>query len=157
MSINSKQSFAPPRQKLHGCASALHEHLSTTMAYVRESSISATSSRHADEKVYLKWENLTFETVVKDAEKSTLLKPVYKTKKILKELSGGAESGQLLAILGPTGCGKTSLLNVLAARVPSGGQKNNKLTGDIFMNGKRRDEDKFRKVSAYVLQVCICS
>lgn len=120
----------------------------------RASSISRTSSRNVDERVSLKWENLTYETTVKDTDKSTLLGPVvYKNKKILKGLSGSAESGQLLAILGPTGCGKTSLLNVLAARVPSGGQKFNKLTGDIYMNGKKRDEEKFRNVSAYVMQV----
>jgi ABC-type molybdenum transport system ATPase subunit/photorepair protein PhrA len=31
--------------------------------------------------------------------------------------------------MGPTGCGKTSLLNVLAARMPEGGSSNLKLTG----------------------------
>ena len=123
---------------------------------MHESSISKTSSRGRDEKVFIKWENLTFETLVKDAEKSRIGSTVYKTKKILKGLSGAAESGQLLAILGPTGCGKTSLLNVLAARVPSGGQKFSKLSGNIYMNGKKRDEAKFRNVSAYVVQVIIC-
>jgi ABC-type multidrug transport system ATPase subunit len=105
--------------------------------------------------VSIRWEDLTFETLVKDPERSSIVAPVYKRKQILKGLSGSARSGELLAILGPTGCGKTSLLNVLAARVPSGGQSLNNLTGAIYMNGKKRNEERFRKVSAYVLQVSL--
>jgi ABC-type transport system involved in cytochrome bd biosynthesis fused ATPase/permease subunit len=120
----------------------------------RLSSISRTSSRSANERVSIRWEDLTFETLVKDPERSSIITPVYKRKQILRGLSGSAKSGELLAILGPTGCGKTSLLNVLAARVPSGGQNLNNLTGTIYMNGKKRNEERFRKVSAYVLQVC---
>jgi ABC-type multidrug transport system ATPase subunit len=119
-----------------------------------ESSISRTSSRNVDERVVLTWEDLTFETIVKDVDKSTLFKPVYKLKKILRSLNGSIKSGELLAILGPTGCGKTSLLNVLAARVPGELQQKCKLSGSIFMNGEKMVEEKFRKVSAYVLQVC---
>jgi ABC-type Fe3+/spermidine/putrescine transport system ATPase subunit len=118
-------------------------------------SISKTSSRRADERVNIQWDAVTFETAVKDSERSTLLSPIYRTKKILRGLSGSATSGQLIAILGPTGCGKTSLMNVLAGRVPSGGQKYHTLTGNIYMNGKKRDEEKFRKISAYVMQVML--
>lgn len=120
---------------------------------IRQPSISRTSNRRSDERVTIRWENIRFETMVKDAEKSTVLAPVYKKKQILRGLNGSASSGQLLAILGPTGCGKTSLLNVLAGRVPDGGQSFHALSGDIYMNGKRRDEGKFRKISAYVMQV----
>lgn len=47
---------------------------------------------------------------------------------------------------------KTSLLNTLAARFPSGGSSASKLTGSIYVNGKLRNETKFRSISAYVLQ-----
>ncbi len=89
--------------------------------------------------VSLRWENVRF-SVEEDK----------KTKHILKGLSGHAKTGEMLAILGPTGCGKTSLLNVLAARVPV--TKAASLTGNITINGQQRDESQFRKISAYVLQ-----
>jgi len=54
--------------------------------------------------------------------------------------------------MGPTGCGKTSLLNVLAARVSSGGAASTMLTGSITVNGTPRRDEDFRRISAYVLQ-----
>lgn len=115
------------------------------------SSISSSSIRGLDEKVYISWKDINYQTLIKDSS-STLIKPVYKLKKMLVNMNGHAESGELLAILGPTGCGKTSLLNVLAARVQSGGESYCKLSGTIYVNGKLRNEDNFRKISAYVLQ-----
>jgi hypothetical protein len=44
-------------------------------------------------------------------------------------------------------------MNVLAARFPNGGSTNFSLTGSITVNGKPRNDDQFRKISAYVLQV----
>ena len=49
-------------------------------------------------------------------------------------------------------CGKTSLLNVLAARVSSGGASKTMLTGTITVNGAPRRDEDFRRISAYVLQ-----
>ena len=69
---------------------------------------------------------------------------------ILYGLNGNAKSGEMLAILGPTGCGKTSLLNVLAARTPF--NKKAALSGRVNVNGCIRDESAFRRISAYVLQ-----
>lgn len=110
------------------------------------------SMRSKDERVVINWNSVVFQTVMKDPSKASPFKTVYKTKTILNGLHGRASSGELLAILGPTGCGKSSLLNVLAARIPHGGSSANKLTGSIMFNGKPRQEEKFRNISAYVLQ-----
>ena len=73
-----------------------------------------------------------------------------KEKQILKNIHGSAEPGRLIAIMGPTGSGKTSLLNVLAARTLASGAAS--LSGEILIDGKQRDEETFRRHSAYVQQ-----
>lgn len=45
------------------------------------------------------------------------------TKEILRGVSGAVESGQILAIIGPSGAGKTSLLDVLVGKVKVGAVK----------------------------------
>lgn len=67
-------------------------------------------------------------------------------------MSGSAKSGELLAIMGPTGCGKSSLLNILASRVSNAQSSATSLTGKILLNGSPRDDSLFRRISAYVLQ-----
>ena len=118
--------------------SALSKHFATT--------------RTGDDSFDLEWININFSILVKDTAKSSFGKPAYIKKDILKDVSGRIASGQLLAIMGPTGCGKTSLLNILAARVPRGGAQNASLSGSIKLNSMKRDEVKFRSISAYVLQ-----
>ena len=54
------------------------------------------------------------------------------TVQILENVSGEAMPGRVLAIVGPSGAGKTSLLNALAKRVPKKGAE---LTGRIFVVG----------------------
>jgi ABC-type multidrug transport system ATPase subunit len=110
------------------------------------------ASRAHDETIKLEWENINFRMLTKDTVKSKPCGTVMKMKKILTNNSGSTSSGELLAIMGPTGCGKTSLLNILAARVPSGSAAVSSLTGRIKINGENRDEAKFRAISAYVLQ-----
>ena len=51
-----------------------------------------------------------------------------------------------------TGCGKTSLLNILASRVPANDANSVKCTGSVYLNGSLRNEDRFRRISAYVVQ-----
>ena len=104
-------------------------------------------SGRSQSKVRLEWKNLTYKVVLKDA-----ITKKYKEKTILNNVSGSAESGQLLAIMGPTGCGKTSLMNILAAKLPKGGYEYQSLSGEILVNGQPRDDEKFRRVSSYVLQ-----
>jgi ABC-type multidrug transport system ATPase subunit len=51
-----------------------------------------------------------------------------------------------------TGCGKSSLLNVLSARVPTGNGSMMHLEGSVTVNGKPRNDQQFRQISAYVQQ-----
>ena len=104
------------------------------------------SSTRQNEAVTLEWESINYSTFVR------IPKQGPKRKDILTNVSGHASSGELLAIMGPTGCGKTSLMNILAARVPSGGSATQQLTGTVRVNGETRNEGKFRDISAYVLQ-----
>ncbi|PSC69664.1 ABC ATP-binding isoform 1 [Micractinium conductrix] len=68
-------------------------------------------------------------------------------KTILDGLGGHAAPGQLLAVMGPTGSGKTSLLNALAGRLPTGGT----LEGSVTVNGQHRGPG-FRSITAFVTQ-----
>mmetsp|Transcript_5075 Transcript_5075/g.5201 ORF Transcript_5075/g.5201 Transcript_5075/m.5201 type:complete len:659 (-) Transcript_5075:43-2019(-) len=110
------------------------------------------STRSLEEKVILQWTDVKYSVFQKNPQESSAFKTQYKEKNILKGVSGMAETGQLLAIMGPTGCGKTSLLNVLAARVPNGSSQFGHLRGDVKVNGEVRNEENFRRLSAYVLQ-----
>ena len=112
---------------------------------------SLTSGLVPSTAIALEWRDINFHLLVKNP-KSTMLKTIYDNKHILSNISGSAKSGELLAIMGPTGCGKTSLLNVLAARAPMGAKQFASLDGKVFVNGEPRNDSAFRALSAYVLQ-----
>uniref|UniRef100_A0AAZ3S0Q9 ABC transporter domain-containing protein n=1 Tax=Oncorhynchus tshawytscha TaxID=74940 RepID=A0AAZ3S0Q9_ONCTS len=67
-------------------------------------------------------------------------------KHILKDVSGIMRPG-MNAIMGPTGSGKTSLLDVIAGRKDPAGLK----FGQVLIDGKMVDSD-LRLISAYVVQ-----
>ncbi|XP_062837959.1 broad substrate specificity ATP-binding cassette transporter ABCG2 isoform X2 [Anolis carolinensis] len=66
-------------------------------------------------------------------------------KKVLSDVSGVMKPG-LNAILGPTGCGKSSLLDILATRKDPMG-----LSGEILINGYKLPAH-FKCISGYVVQ-----
>ncbi|XP_005179747.1 ATP-binding cassette sub-family G member 4 isoform X1 [Musca domestica] len=68
------------------------------------------------------------------------------TTQILNDACGEFKSGRLTAILGPSGAGKTSLLNALSGFKASG------VTGNIELNGKPRNIVEFRRMSSYIPQ-----
>ncbi|EAR87056.1 ABC transporter family protein (macronuclear) [Tetrahymena thermophila SB210] len=69
---------------------------------------------------------------------------------ILKNVSGIFKQGTVTAILGASGGGKTSLLNVLSQKIrPKSGVK---VEGDIKANGKTFNNETFNQFSAYVMQ-----
>jgi ABC-type sugar transport system ATPase subunit len=63
------------------------------------------SVRSSDEKVVITWKDINFETLEKVADTSTFYRTTYRKKIILDNVSGHAQTKELLAILGPTGCG----------------------------------------------------
>eukprot|EP00179_Madagascaria_erythrocladioides_P008346 CAMPEP_0198309828 /NCGR_PEP_ID=MMETSP1450-20131203/2080_1 /TAXON_ID=753684 ORGANISM="Madagascaria erythrocladiodes, Strain CCMP3234" /NCGR_SAMPLE_ID=MMETSP1450 /ASSEMBLY_ACC=CAM_ASM_001115 /LENGTH=853 /DNA_ID=CAMNT_0044012607 /DNA_START=34 /DNA_END=2591 /DNA_ORIENTATION=+ len=67
-------------------------------------------------------------------------------KPILRGVSGRAQPGRLLAIMGASGAGKTSLLNLLAGRASGVG------TGSVRINGDRFSTSQLRALSGYVMQ-----
>lgn len=65
---------------------------------------------------------------------------------ILKEVSGTAHPGKLTAILGASGAGKTTLIDILAQRKNTG-----TIAGQILQNGKPLGKN-YKRTMGYVLQ-----
>jgi len=65
---------------------------------------------------------------------------------VLKNVNGYVRPGDLVALMGPSGAGKTSLLDVLADKTNDG-----RITGEILINGKKRNR-YFRRIAGYVEQ-----
>lgn len=70
--------------------------------------------------------------------------------KVLSNVSGRVESGEVCAIMGPSGSGKSSLLNVLAGRSATGGPV--KISGTVKVGGVKIDPVEYRTQIAYVMQ-----
>ncbi|KAH9495048.1 ATP-binding cassette sub- G member 8 [Bulinus truncatus] len=70
-----------------------------------------------------------------------------KTTEVLKDVCFSARSGQLMAIMGGSGSGKTSLLDVLACRTSSG-----VVTGDVYLNSVVRTKTVLDSCAGYVRQ-----
>ncbi|GMG30719.1 unnamed protein product [Aspergillus oryzae] len=67
-------------------------------------------------------------------------------RRILDHVDGWVKPGTLTALMGVTGAGKTSLLDVLANRVTMG-----VITGEMLVDGRMRD-DSFQRKTGYVQQ-----
>merc|ERR1719463_400983 len=68
------------------------------------------------------------------------------TKVILDHVSGEAKPGEILALMGPSGLGKTSLMNVLSGRASY-------QEGDVSINGKNLDKASMKKLLSRVAYV----
>ncbi|RKP27887.1 LOW QUALITY PROTEIN: hypothetical protein SYNPS1DRAFT_32331 [Syncephalis pseudoplumigaleata] len=66
---------------------------------------------------------------------------------VLNNVLGTVQPGELMAIMGASGAGKTSLLDILARRNKSG-----EVQGELFVNGKTIDNETYRRVIGYVDQ-----
>ncbi|KAM7344611.1 ATP-binding cassette sub-family G member 1-like isoform 1-T1 [Cochliomyia hominivorax] len=87
-------------------------------------------------KINIEFNNLTYE--VPDRKQGT--------KTVLKSINGEFRSNQLTVIMGTSGSGKTSLLNLLA------GYRINKTSGIVNINKRPQNMQIFRKISRYILQ-----
>jgi ABC-type multidrug transport system ATPase subunit len=69
------------------------------------------------------------------------------THPLLVNASGYVNSGQVLAIMGPSGAGKTTLLDILANRTKIG-----QVTGNVYVNGRNCSKEEYVQLIGYVDQ-----
>jgi ABC-type multidrug transport system ATPase subunit len=93
----------------------------------------------------LEWSKINYTLNYNDKENKAT-----KERKILSDVTGEIYSGQLLAVMGPTACGKTSLLNVLTGRIPYNSKT--KLHGNMYLNGEMINSVSLNDNSAYIAQ-----
>ena len=68
-------------------------------------------------------------------------------KRIVSNSNGTLKAGELVAIIGPSGAGKTSLLNILTRRA---GDDNCVVEGSVTINGKDLKAEDFGKFASFV-------
>mmetsp|Transcript_17034 Transcript_17034/g.39117 ORF Transcript_17034/g.39117 Transcript_17034/m.39117 type:complete len:1432 (-) Transcript_17034:3850-8145(-) len=87
--------------------------------------------------------NLTFKDV-----RYTIVSSVGNEKiELLKGIDGLIEGGKMTALMGSSGAGKTTLMDVLSLRKSSG-----EITGEVRLNGHLQEEQSFRRCTGYVEQ-----
>ncbi|CAD7079385.1 unnamed protein product [Hermetia illucens] len=96
---------------------------------------SATDLLLTNQQITLECRNVTYRPKSKSLKED-----------ILKDVCGKFIPGRLTAILGPSGAGKTTFLNVLS------GFKDTGVGGSILTNGTSRRLTEFRKISSYIPQ-----
>jgi len=111
--------------------------------YMRQS-IGSTSLK-VGEPAHLGWSNVSFTLSPKAVQASG------KDPRILKDLNGVARPGEVVALMGASGCGKTSLMNVLSGRATS--MNGHEVTANITVNGKTVTAAELGPKVAYVMQV----
>ncbi|KAJ8906820.1 hypothetical protein NDN08_003306 [Rhodosorus marinus] len=90
-------------------------------------------------RAYFTWKGVSYDVPMGKGE----------TKQLLDNISGYAVPGKLCALMGASGAGKTTLMDVLAQRKNKGS-----IQGDVKVNGHDQDE-LFCRLSGYVEQMDI--
>jgi ABC-type glutathione transport system ATPase component len=116
----------------------IHQDASVTSSFLEE-----IGGNRVKEGMCLAFQDICFTVRYKDPQTKTMI-----DRKILKNCTGILKPGTLNAIMGSSGGGKTSLLDVLADRKNEAG-----VSGSVFVNGKPRDRSVFMHRSGYVVQV----
>lgn len=89
--------------------------------------VTSLNSLCAGDKAYFGWSDVSFKLSAKAVGRSK------KDPRVLKSQKGTAVPGEVVAIMGASGCGKTSLLNVLSGRIVS--MNGHEVTGSFSING----------------------
>eukprot|EP00980_Cylindrotheca_fusiformis_P012581 scaffold3084_cov144-Cylindrotheca_fusiformis.AAC.29 len=86
---------------------------------------------------------LTFENICYDVTSSKGKEEL----RLLHNVNGAFQAGHMCALMGSSGAGKTTLMDVIAMRKTSG-----TIQGEVRLNGYLQDENIFRRCSGYVEQ-----
>jgi ABC-type multidrug transport system ATPase subunit len=98
--------------------------------------------------VILEFRNLEFKVPIGSGVKQMVAKSKAQWKPVIRGVSGILRPGELVAVIGPSGSGKSSLLNILSGRIPA----NTNFSGQVLVNGKPLDSHFMKHNLAYVLQ-----
>ncbi|KAG2974615.1 ABC transporter G family member 29 [Phytophthora cactorum] len=88
---------------------------------------------------------------IKDLEYFVTL-PSGEEKQLLRGITAHFEPGRMVALMGATGAGKTTLMDVIAGRKTGG-----RIVGDIIVNGEQKNPANFSRITAYCEQMDIHS
>ncbi|POM75483.1 ATP-binding cassette (ABC) Superfamily, partial [Phytophthora palmivora] len=88
---------------------------------------------------------------IKDLEYFVTL-PSGEEKQLLRGITAYFEPGRMVALMGATGAGKTTLMDVIAGRKTGG-----RIVGDIIVNGEPKNSANFSRITAYCEQMDIHS
>ncbi|KAL4146168.1 hypothetical protein PRNP1_012038 [Phytophthora ramorum] len=80
---------------------------------------------------------------IKDLEYYVTL-PSGEEKQLLRGITAHFEPGRMVALMGATGAGKTTLMDVIAGRKTGG-----RIVGDIIVNGEQKNPANFSRITAY--------
>ncbi|OWZ06943.1 Pleiotropic drug resistance protein transporter [Phytophthora megakarya] len=78
--------------------------------------------------------------------------PSGEERQLLRKITAHFEPGRMVALMGATGAGKTTLMDVIAGRKTGG-----RIVGDIYVNGELKDPSIFSRITAYCEQMDIHS
>lgn len=98
------------------------------------------------------FENLEYELEIKLNPQDAKARGIKTVKQmIVKGASGFALPGQTLYIMGSSGAGKTSLLNLISDRI--GVSRQAKITGKVMLNDTHQlTQQVFGQIASYVMQ-----
>lgn len=106
-----------------------------------------------EKRLDIKFRNLSYVVQVSAPnpdKKGPFKRTIKKDKDILRDVSGIFRAGRLTAVMGASGAGKTSLLNLLAGEAKAG-----ELTGTVTVNGQEVYGKEMSKISGFVFQGAI--
>jgi ABC-type glutathione transport system ATPase component len=115
-----------------------------SMLHKRSSHPSRLNMLRAGDRAYFGWSDVSFNLSAKAAGKAK------KDPRILRNQRGVAVPGEVMAIMGASGCGKTSLLNVLSGRIVS--MNGHEVKGNFSINGVSVKPENLGPKVAFVTQ-----
>ncbi|KAI9021804.1 P-loop containing nucleoside triphosphate hydrolase protein [Hyaloraphidium curvatum] len=114
---------------------------------MQPSAKSVASAGPAPDPVELRFRNLSYSVAATGRRSCHPFRPPAPAKEILAGVTGAFRPGRLTAVMGASGAGKTSLLQVLAGRARGG-----TVRGEVEVNGAPASARALRGMSAFVFQ-----
>ena len=104
-----------------------------------ETEFNIVSEDFGRENIQLSWKDLSYSVRLKNS-----------TRMILKSSTGHANPGEILAVMGSSGCGKTTLLSLISNQFFLSNKVT--VTGSVMMNGENIKNYDYTAYARYVMQ-----